>query len=154
LLQTHSALDAGLVASLRYVPLVTLGLIAGLLADRLDRRVLMIAADLGRALALGVVALFGALRLGPPLWLLALCVLVLGRRPLFFQSAYRAWLPDLTGDARLARVTAALEASDAASVLAGYPLAGGLIAAVGPVLALGADAISYVISALTVGHAR
>src|SRR5512146_3228076 len=38
LLQTRSALAAGLVASVRYVPLVTLGLAAGLLADRLDRR--------------------------------------------------------------------------------------------------------------------
>lgn len=154
LLQTHSALAAGLVASVRYVPLVTLGLAAGLLADRLDRRALMIAADLGRALALGAVALLGVLRLAPPLWLLALVVLALGTGQVFFQIAYHAWLPDLTGEAGLSRASAALEASDAASVLAGYPLAGALIAAAGPVLALGADALSYVVSALTLGRVR
>jgi MFS family permease len=154
LLQTHSALAAGLVASVRYVPLVTLGLAAGLLADRLDRRALMIAADLGRALALSAVALLGVLRLAPPLWLLALVVLALGTGQVFFQIAYHAWLPDLTGEADLSRATAALEASDAASVLAGYPLAGVLIAAAGPVLALGADSLSYVVSALTLGRVR
>lgn len=154
LLQTRSALAAGLVASVRYVPLVTLGLAAGLLADRLDRRTLMIAADLGRALALSAVALLGVLSLTPPLWLLALVVLALGTGQVFFQIAYHAWLPDLTGEADLSRASAALEASDAASVLAGYPLAGVLIAAAGPVLALGADALSYVLSALTLGRVR
>ncbi|HKS69625.1 MAG TPA: MFS transporter, partial [Ktedonobacterales bacterium] len=151
LLQTHSPLAAGAIAALRYVPLVTLGLVAGVAADRTSRRALMIASDAGRALALAAVALLGLLRLEPPLWALALVVLALGTGQLFFQIAYRAWLPEVTGEARLARATAALEASDAASVLVGYPLAGALIAAVGPVLALGADALSYVVSALTLG---
>jgi MFS family permease len=154
LLQTHSALAAGLVASLRYIPLVTLGLVAGLIADRADRRALMIACDAGRALTLGAVALLGVLRLPPPLWLLALVVLALGTGQLFFQVTYHAWLPDVTGEARLSVASAALEASDAASVLMGYPLAGVLIAAVGPVLALSADALSYVASALTLGRLR
>lgn len=154
LLQTGSPLAAGIIAALRYVPLVALGLVAGVAADRISRRALMIASDAGRALALGAVALLGLLRLAPPLWTLALVVLALGTGQLFFQVAYRAWLPQVTGEARLARATAALEASDAASVLAGYPLAGALIAAVGPVLALGADALSYVVSALTLGWAR
>src|SRR5215469_10002841 len=55
LLQTHSPLAAGIVAAQRYVPLVTLSLVAGVAADRLSRPVLMIAADAGRALALGFV---------------------------------------------------------------------------------------------------
>lgn len=38
LLQTHSPLIAGLVASARYLPLVTLGLVAGLVGDHLDLR--------------------------------------------------------------------------------------------------------------------
>jgi MFS family permease len=154
LLQTHSALAAGLVASARYVPLLALGLLAGMLADRVDRRVLMIASDAGRGLALGAVALLGVLRQSPALWLLALVVLVLGTGQLFFQVAYQAWLPDMTGDEQLSRANAALEASDAISVLAGYPLAGALISVIGPVLALGADALSFVVSALTLSQVR
>jgi hypothetical protein len=154
LLQTHSPLDAGLVAAVRYVPPLGLALVAGVVADRADRRTLMIASDAGRALALGVVALLGALGRVFALWLLAGVVFVLGTGQLLFQVAYRAWLPDVTGDARLSRAASALEASDAASVLLGYPLAGALIAAVGPALALGADALSYVASALTLSAVR
>jgi MFS family permease len=154
LLQTHSALAAGAVAAARYVPLVALGLTAGVVADRFDRRALLIASDAGRALALGIVAALGALRLAPPLWLLALVVMALGTGQLFFSAAYSAWLVDVTGEARLGQANATLEASDAASVLAGYPLAGALIGAVGPVLALGADALSYIASAVALARVR
>lgn len=154
LAETHSPALAGAVLAARYVPLVLLGLVAGLVVDRVERRRLMLACDIGRALALGVVALVAALGHSPSLWLLTLVVLALGTGQLFFQAAYRAWLPDITGDAQLSRATAALEASDAASVLAGYPLAGSLIAAIGPALALGADGLSFVASAATLMAAR
>lgn len=154
LLQTHSALAAGAVASLRYAPLVVLGLAAGLVADRVNRRTLMILADIVRGLALAVVAMFGVFRLAPPLWLLALVVLALGTGQVFFSVAYQALLPDVTGNERLGSAHAALEASDAASVLLGFPLAGALIAGIGPVLALGADACSYALSVLTLGCVR
>ena len=90
----------------------------------------------------------------PSLVLLAMVVAALGTGQLLFQAAYRAWLPELTGEEQLPRATAALEAGDAASVLVGFPLAGALIAAVGPVIALGADAISYVASAGSLLSAR
>lgn len=154
LLETRSPLDAGLIAAARYAPVVALGLVAGTLADRLDRRRLVIASDLARALALGVVAVIGALRHVPALWVLALVVLVLGAGQLFFQIAYQAWLPEVTGEPRLGEANAAVEAADAASVLVGYPLAGALITAVGPTLALGADALSFLVSAVSLGRVR
>ncbi len=152
LLQTHSAFAAGVVSAARYVPVLTLALVAGLVADRVERRALVIACDLGRALALGTVAALGLLGRVPPLWLLTVVVVVLGTGQLFFGVAFRAWLPDLTQDERLGQANAALEASDAASVLAGTPLGGALIAAIGPTLALGADALSYAVSALTLAR--
>ena len=154
LLEMRSPLDAGLIAAARYAPVVALGLVAGTLADRLDRRRLVIASDLARALALGVVAVIGALRHVPALWVLALVVLVLGAGQLFFQIAYQAWLPEVTGEPRLGEANAAVEAADAASVLVGYPLAGALITAVGPTLALGADALSFLVSAVSLGRVR
>ncbi len=154
LYQTHSAFAAGAVSAARYLPLLTFGLAAGLIADRIERRALMIAADVGRLVALGAVALVGVRGHVPPLWLLVLVVLTLGTGQLLFGVAYGAWLPDVTGDARLGQATAALESSDAASVLAGGPLGGALITAVGPVLALGADALSYGVSAVTLMRVR
>jgi MFS family permease len=154
LLQTHSAFDAGLISAARYLPPLALGLSAGLAADRVDRRWLMIACDIGRASALSIIVVLGALHRLPALWLLAFVVLVLGAGQLGFQVAYSAWLPDITGDETLSRANAALEASDAASTLAGPTLGGALIQALGPALALGADAISYIVSALTLLAAR
>ncbi len=152
LLQTHSAFAAGVVSAARYVPVLALALVAGLVADRVERRDLAIACDSGRALALTMVAALGLRGLTPPLWLLTIVVVVLGAGGLFFGVAFGAWLPDVTGDERLSEANAALEASDAASVLAGTPLAGLLVAAVGPTLAFGADALSYVVSALTLAR--
>jgi MFS family permease len=149
LLQTHSALDAAFVIAARYLPIVALGLMAGLVADRVDRRLLMIASDLGRALGLAGIVALGIAHQSVPLWLLVAVVLVLGIGQLLFQVAYRAWLPDVTSDDHLAAATAALEASDAMSTLTGPALGGALIQAVGPAAALGADAASYLISAAT-----
>jgi hypothetical protein len=154
LLQAHSPAAAGAVLAVRYLPLITLGLVAGVVVDRVDRRALMIACDVGRALSLGLVALLAALGQAPSLWLLMLIVLALGTGQLFFSAAYQAWLPQMTGEERLSRAAAALEASDAASVLIGYPLAGALIAAIGPALALGADGLSYVASVVSLIYLR
>lgn len=154
LLQTHSATDAALVIAARYLPIVVLGLTAGIIADRLDRRFLMIASDLGRALGLVLVVALGVAHQNAPLWLLVVVVLALGIGQLLFQVAYRAWLPDVTSDKLLADATAALEASDAISTLAGPALGGALIQAVGPAVALGADAASYLVSAATLAPLR
>jgi fucose permease len=154
LLQTHSAFDAGLISAMRYIPLVVLGLVAGIIADRMSRRLLMILCDVGRAIALGSIVLLAAFGQTSPLWLLAIVVLVLGVGQLGFQVAYNAWVPDLTGDEQLSHANAALEASDALSTLAGPSLGGLLIQAIGPALALGSDALSFVVSALTLLFVR
>ena len=53
---THSAAQAGLVAAARGAPLVALMLPAGALVDRWNRRRVMIVCDVGRALAMGALA--------------------------------------------------------------------------------------------------
>jgi len=152
LAQTHSPLAAGLITAGYALPPLFLGLAAGALADWLPRRRLMIACDLGRALALCAVVVYGALALAPPLWLLGVLVLILGTGQLGFQVAYRAWLPAIMGKSRLGTAYAALEASDAVSTLVGPTLGGVLVQVIGPALALGADACSYLFSALTLSR--
>jgi len=150
--QTHSPFVGGLITAGYALPPLALGLMAGVLADRLPRRKLLIACDLGRALALCAVVACGVLALAPPLWLLGIVVLVLGTGQLGFQVAYRAWLPSVIDESRLSTAYAALEASDAASTLTGPALAGVLVQAIGPALSLGADACSYLFSALTLSR--
>lgn len=146
LVQTRSPVAAGLVAAARYVPMVLLGLFAGVVADRVPRRGLLVACDAMRALALGAIVVLALAGRVAPLGLLAGVVLVLGIGQLGFQAAYWAWLPDVTGEAQYGRATAALEAADAVSTLTGPALGGALIQVIGPALALGADAASYVAS--------
>src|SRR5262249_60147624 len=53
---THSAAKAGIVGFAQFLPIVLFNLLAGVLADRRDRKRLMIASDVGRALAVGSLA--------------------------------------------------------------------------------------------------
>src|ERR1700761_2625347 len=55
--RTHSALWAGVTTAARVVPIVTLGPLGGAIADRFDRRRLMIASDLIRLALMLVLAL-------------------------------------------------------------------------------------------------
>ena len=53
---THSAAKTGYIGALEFMPLVLLSVPAGIAADRFDRRLLMIAADMIGAAALGLLA--------------------------------------------------------------------------------------------------
>ncbi|MBA3826943.1 MAG: MFS transporter [Ktedonobacterales bacterium] len=149
LAETHAPFDAALVAAARYVPMVVLGLFAGVVVDRVSRRAVLIACDLARGLALAVIVALAALHHAASLWLLAGMLVVLGIGQLGFQAAYWAWLPDVLGEDLFGRGAAALEAADAASTLGGPAIGGVLVGAIGPALALGADAFSYFVSAGT-----
>ena len=69
-------------------------LLAGVLSDRLDRRRVMIGADLLRAavqLGIGALALSGSLEI----WMLVVLVLVHGVGEAFFAPAFSALVPDI-----------------------------------------------------------
>jgi MFS family permease len=154
LVQTRSPFAAGVIAAARYAPMVLLGVFAGVAADRVPRRGVLIACDALRTLALGAVVALALAGRVAPLWLLAVVVVCLGIGQLGFQATYWAWLPDVTGEAQYGRATAALEAADAVSTLTGPALGGALIQVIGPALALGADALSYVTSAVSLAAVR
>jgi len=144
--QTPQPFVVALLVALRAVPVIVLGLVAGVIADRIDRRVLMVACDLGRAAALCTVVALGVTHHTVPLALLAAVVLVLSIGQLGFGVAHSAWLPDVTSDALLGNAYAALEASDAIATVSGPALSGTLIQLFGPAITLGADACSYLAS--------
>ena len=54
--QTNNAFVIPLAALVQWLPPLLFGLYAGALSDRLDRRVMVVAVDMGRALVLGVIA--------------------------------------------------------------------------------------------------
>lgn len=120
---------------------------AGLLADRLDRRRMMIACDLGRAAAMAAAAiafLTGWLSMGV-LYVIAVTVGVLS---VGFTVAYQSYVPELLPRHRLIEGNQRLELSEAAARVGGPSIAGVLIGTVGGMVAVAFDALSYVASAL------
>ncbi len=149
---THSAAQAGLVAAARGAPLVALMLPAGALVDRWNRRRVMIVCDVGRALAMGALAV--ALALGrlslPQLYATAL---VEGTLFAFFTLAETAALPIVTPPAQVGAAAAQYEATSNATYLVG-PLMGGLLYGLAQALPFAADAVSYAISIVSVALIR
>ena len=128
-------------------------LVAGVWVDRLRRRPLLIAADLGRAallLAIPLAALLGALRLP----LLVVVAFLLGLLGTIFGIAYQSFLPALVPKDRLVEGNSRLEASSALANVAGPGLAGALVQALTAPVAVVFDALSFLVSALFLGRIR
>ena len=136
-----------------YAPATVIGLFAGAWVDRLRRKPIMIWADIGRAaflLALPIAATLGFLQV-EQLYIVAFLNGILGT---FFGSAYGAFLPTLV--LREQRVVANSRLSTSASVagIAGPGLAGVLVQLFTAPVAVTVDALSFLISALSLGLIR
>jgi MFS family permease len=141
--------QVGLLGALEFLSFPTLGLIAGVYADRLRRRPIMIACDLGRMLALGsipVTYLLGSLSLTQ----LYVVALVAGIFTVFFEIAYQSYLPALVDRPNLIEGNTKLEISSSAARITGPALAGLLIQWIGAASAVTVDAVSYLVSAVAI----
>ncbi len=143
----------GLLTALGAFPGLLLGLFIGAWVDRLPRRPVLIAADLGRALLLALLPLlaaFGWLHLA---WLYVITVLV-GLFTVAFEVASLAFLPALLAPVDLSIGNSRLGTSDSLAEIAGPPLAGLLIQWLTAPLAILLDALSFLCSAFCVGQIR
>ena len=140
---TGSPAQAGLVGVARSLaaPLATLP--AGVLADRVDRRRLMMACAAGRAVAIGSVPL--ALALGrPPLAQLLLATFLDAALFSAASVAERGLIPQIVPAAALSDAVALNEARSASAGIAGPP-AGGALFGLARSLPFLADAISFLV---------
>ncbi|HZS31570.1 MAG TPA: MFS transporter [Gaiellaceae bacterium] len=144
---TRSALLAGVVGTTASASAFAVRLPAGALADRLDRRRTMMAADAARALALGLLA---ALVLTHAVsWPVVLAVAIVDRTTdTLFTPASIAALPLIVPDEQLEAAWAVSEGRQYAANIAGPPL-GGLLYGIGRAVPFLADAVSYAISVVT-----
>jgi MFS family permease len=138
--------EVGLLGTAEFLPFLLVGLPAGVWVDRLRRRPILIAGDLGRAIALGSIPLayeLGALHIVQ----LYIVAFVTGVCTVFFDVAYQSYLPSLVDRDQLVEGNSKLEISRSGAQLAGPGLAGGLIELVKAPVAILLDAISYLGSA-------
>lgn len=140
--------QVGLLTALEFLPFPVLGLIAGVYADRLRRRPLMIASDVGRMVALATIPAafgFGLLRIEQ----LYLVGLVVGVFNVFFGVSYQSYLPALIERGDLVEGNSRLEVSRSTARLIGPAIAGVAIQVIGAARAVSIDAASYLVSALS-----
>src|SRR5947209_13630520 len=122
--------QVGVLSALEFLAFPTLGLVAGVYADRLRRRPIMIVCDIGRLLALGsipVVFLLGALTLEQ----LYIVALLTGIFTVFFDVSYQSYLPALVDRSNLMEGNTKLEVTRSASQISGPAVAGFLIQWIG-----------------------
>ncbi|MFD1146168.1 MFS transporter [Saccharothrix hoggarensis] len=149
---TGSATAAGALAAVRAVPYLVLGLPAGALVDRWDRRRTMVWCDLGRAATMAsvpVALLFGVLT---PAHLFA-TGLVGGVLHVFFSAAENAVLPNVVGKDHLTTAVSTVETAQAATGVLAGPV-GGLLLQLSRGLPFVVDAVSFLASALCLSLVR
>jgi hypothetical protein len=139
--------EVGLLAGLQRLPFLFFSLPAGAWLDRVNRRPVMIACDLGRAAVLATIPVAGVLG-QLALWQLYLAAFAVGSLTVFFDVAYLAYLPALVARQDLLAGNQRLQMTRSIADLAGPGLAGLLIQVVGAARAVTANSISYGFSAL------
>jgi predicted MFS family arabinose efflux permease len=143
---TGSATDLGIVLAARTLALVGSLLIGGVVADRLSRRRVMLGADVVRLLAQGAVAVLLISRRATVPELVVTQAL-LGAATGFFNPASSGLIPVIAGD-RLQQANSLRGMAMAAGGIVGPAIAGVLVVATSPGVALLVDAGSYGASAL------
>lgn len=144
---TDSPAEIAGVAIAAQIPMLVLGLVAGGLADRFDRRWTMLAVQLLRVVVIGALAalaLVDALSM-PVLYAVAF---VLGAGETFFDTNAQAILPAVVGRDRLVNANGRLLAAE--TVMNGFvgPPLGGILVAIAIPLALASAAVGFGIAAV------
>lgn len=149
---TGSATDLGLVLTARTVALVGSLLIGGVVADRISRRTVMMGADLVRLIAQGAIAVMlvsGHATIAE----IAVSQAFLGAATGFFNPASSGLIPLVAGR-WLQQANSLRGMAMAAGSIAGPAIAGVLVVATSPGVALLIDAGSYGASALLLARVR
>ena len=147
---TRSGLVVTGIMLARAVPAITMGPLAGVLLDRFDRKRIMIASDLTRA----VVALGFILTLtGQRVWLLYLFSALLMVASPFFTAGRSAILPTIASREELHTANSLTQTTQWSTLIVGTFL-GATVIAVGYKWAFVFNALSFLFSAWAIGHLR
>jgi MFS family permease len=148
ILQLHaSAFVVAALGMVEQLPFLLFALPAGVWVDRLARRPILIAGDVGRALTLASIPIAAAFA-EVTITQLFVVGFVTGVLTVFFDVAYQSYLPSLVEREQLVEGNSKLQVSASAAQIGGPGTAGALIGALTAPYAIVADAASYVASVL------
>jgi MFS family permease len=144
----RSAISVGLLSAISFLPYLIFALPAGVIADRWNRRAIMLVCDAARGLlvlSIPVVYYMGHLGLIQLFAVAALMRLF----TIFFDVGYTACLPNLVEKRQLSDANGKLESTRRAAELSGQPIAGALVAIFSAAGTMVIDTVSYVISVIS-----
>ncbi len=146
-------LQMGILGAVGLAPYVMFSLVAGVWVDRLRRRPVLIAADLGRAALLASIPAAALLRL-LTMGQLYIVGFLVGTLSLLFGLAYQSFLPSVVGRDRLVEGNGKLAMSASTGQVAGPGLGGALVQTLTAPAAILVDAVSYAVSAALIALVR
>ena len=138
----HSGLALGIANALQFGPLVFLGLYGGVIADRFDRRRLLVVTQSALALLAGAIGLLVATHL-IQLWMIWVAALLLGLIMSIDKPALLGFVKDLVGEADLPNAVALNNAVISSGRMIGPVISGLLIASFGMAPSFFINAISF-----------
>lgn len=143
---TDSALSVGLMLMATAAPSLLVGLFAGVFVDRYDRKKIMIAADVLRAILILLIPMLVPINI---IWLYIIVALTsaIGQ---FFDPAHESVLPEVASDEELAAANSLIAISQFGSTAVGFAAAGLIASAANINWAFYVDALTFLFSALCV----
>ena len=148
-----TATEMGFLLAAATAPTFLFSLVAGVWVDRLPRRALLIAADVGRAALLATIPVAFVLGKLSMAQLYAVGFAV-GTLSVVFIVAYQAYLPSLVGRARLVEANGKMNASSSVAQFAGPGVAGFLVQVFTAPMPVVLDALSFLASLTGIGLIR
>ena len=144
---TGSVAQTGLLYALRVVPYLLLGLVAGPVADRGDRKALIVGGNVVQGLLVASIPVASALGVLTVAQIYVVGLLAASAF-VFSDAAVFGAVPALVGPTNLAAANGALSSVASAADIAGPALGGLLAAALGATNAVWVDAASFFVAAL------
>ena len=144
---TGSGFAMGIVGAVQTLPDLFFGMVAGALADRSDRKRMMLLADLGRAALTALIPISIALG-GPTMAVILLVTAPISLLRSFFLASYTASVPAVVGRGQVGRANSYFEAIYSVGYIVGPAIAGVLASTIGPGPTLAIDAVSFAVSAI------
>ncbi|MGO9752241.1 MAG: MFS transporter [Solirubrobacteraceae bacterium] len=140
---THSATALGVIVALQTLPVLLLGPYGGVIADRADKRVLMIALQSAmgvQALILGILTVTGSVRV----WEIGVLAALLGLNNAFENPSRQSFMLELVGSDHLRNAVSLNSVLVNVARIIGPAVAGIMIATVGDGVCFLANAASFV----------
>jgi MFS family permease len=148
-----SAFEVAVLSGIEWAPWLLFSLPIGAWVDRVLRKPILVGADVGRALVLSSVPVayaFDALTI----WQLYAVGFATGVFTVFFDVAYQSYLPSLVQRGQLEEGNSKLEISRSGAQLGGPGLAGVLVDLITAPVAILADAVSFLVSAVWIARIK